>query len=147
MILRPDHINIVVSDINQARDFFLQLGFTEIDRAQLTGAWIDSIVDLKNVDAEYIALEFPGSATRLELIHYSSPQSSTDPNISQANQTGFRHLAFAVKDIDTEVARLKAKGVIFLSDITVFEKSGKKLVYFYGPDGILLEFAEYPERE
>lgn len=147
MILRPDHINIVVSDLNEAKSFFLQLGFIEIDSAKLTGEWISSIVGLDNVHAEYIGLEFPGSETRLELIHYTMPASSIDPGISQANQTGFRHLAFAVDDIDSEITRLKKLGVRFLSDVHIFEKSGKKLIYFYGPDGILLEFAEYRKTE
>jgi catechol 2,3-dioxygenase-like lactoylglutathione lyase family enzyme len=40
---------------------------------------------------------------------------------------------------------MKAIGIEFRSDIQTWEQSGKKIVYFYGPDGILLEFAEYPD--
>ncbi len=147
MILRPDHINIVVSNLREAEQFFLRLGFREIDRACLTGEWISSIVGLENVEADYIALEFPGSSTRLELIHYDSPKSNTAPDIGRANSTGFRHLAFAVDNIEEEVRKLKKTGIRFLSDIHVYEKSGKKLVYFHGPDNILLELAEYPEKQ
>ncbi|WP_457577004.1 VOC family protein [Desulfomarina sp.] len=146
MILRPDHINIVVSNLREAEQFFLQLGFREIDRAHLTGEWISSIVGLENVEADYIALEFPGSSTRLELIHYDSPESNTAPDIGRANSTGFRHLAFAVDNIEEEVRKLEQNGIRFLSDVHVYQKSGKKLVYFHGPDNILLELAEYPEK-
>jgi catechol 2,3-dioxygenase-like lactoylglutathione lyase family enzyme len=144
MILRPDHINIVVSNLLEAEQFFLQLGFRKIDSAHLTGEWISSIVGLENVEADYVALEFPGSTTRLELIHYSRPKSTADPGIGRANSIGFRHLAFTVDNIEEEVEKLKKSGIRFLSNVHVYEKSGKKLVYFHGPDNILLELAEYP---
>jgi hypothetical protein len=34
--------------------------------------------------------------------------------------------------------------VAFLSPVLTWAKTGKRLVYLYGPDGILLELAEYP---
>ena len=48
-------------------------------------------------------------------------------------------------DIEAEVLRLQAHGVQFISPVQTWAKTGKKLVYFYGPDGILLELARYPE--
>jgi glyoxylase I family protein len=56
-----------------------------------------------------------------------------------------RHLAFAVTDIDATVARLAEHGVTFLSPVQTWQHTGKRLVYCYGPDGILLELAEYPQ--
>jgi catechol 2,3-dioxygenase-like lactoylglutathione lyase family enzyme len=38
-------------------------------------------------------------------------------------------------------------GVLFLSPVRTWEKTGKRLVYFHGPDGILMELAQYPEEE
>lgn len=142
---RLDHINIVVSDLDAAAGFFRLLGFVEEDRAELGGAWISAIVGLPGVRAEYIALRLPGSATRLELIAYRHPPSPASADAARANRIGFRHLALAVDDIDAEVARLKAAGVEFLSAVQTFPASGKKLVYFLGPDRILLELAEYPQ--
>lgn len=147
MLERLDHINIVVSRLEEAREFFLRLGFVERDQAELAGDWISAIVGLKDVQARYVALELPGSVTRVELIEYLSPPTEADPAIGRANRLGFRHLAFAVPDIEAEVARLQAEGISFLSEIKTFAKTGKKLVYFYGPDSILLELAEYPKRD
>ena len=65
--------------------------------------------------------------------------------MGKANQIGVRHIAFAVDDIEVEVERIKARGVRFISGIQTWEQTGKKLVYFYGPDGILLELAQYPK--
>ena len=81
------------------------------------------------------------------LIEYKSPKSERDPRLGKSNQIGLRHLAFAVDDIETEVRRLTEAGIEFMSSVRTYEKSGKKLVYFHGPDGILLELAEYPKGE
>ena len=45
-----------------------------------------------------------------------------------------RHLAFEVQDIEDEISRLRARGLEFLSDVFVYEKLRKKLVYFYVPE-------------
>ena len=143
MIKRMDHINVVVSDIALAKSFFLDLGFEEIDRASLSGDMFSKVVGLANIDADYVALALPGAKTKLELIQYINPRGAKDPFLGQANQLGVRHIAFEVDDIQAEVERMKAKGVHFQSDIQTWEKSGKQLVYFLGPDGILLEMAQY----
>lgn len=145
MIQRLDHINIVVSNLEAAREFFLTFGFIELDQAELSGDWISAIVGLDDVRARYVALHLPGSSTNLELIQYLSPPSGQDPATGRANQIGFRHLAFAVDNIADEIERLRQAGVTFLSEVKTFAKTGKKLVYFYGPDSILLELAEYPQ--
>ena len=146
MLSKLDHIHIVVSNLQKAKDFFLNLGFKEVGSSRISGDRFSLVAGLPNFDAEFVALSLPGSTTNLELIQYYSPPGGRDPELSRPNQLGFRHMAFAVDDIEAEVDRLKAKGVAFLSNIQVWEKTGKKLVYFYGPDGILLEFAQYPKQ-
>jgi hypothetical protein len=47
--------------------------------------------------------------------------------------------------IDQTVAFLKQKGIEPLSAIQEYAKLSKKLVYFHGPEGILLELAQYGE--
>jgi catechol 2,3-dioxygenase-like lactoylglutathione lyase family enzyme len=145
MINKLDHINIVVSNLREAQDFFLNLGFKEVISSRISGERFSIISGLPDFDAKFVGLSLPGSATNVELIQYYSPAGGKDPKLNKPNQLGFRHMAFAVDDIEAEVARLKAKGVEFQSDIQVWEKTGKKLVYFYGPDGIILEFAQYPK--
>ncbi|MBW1931169.1 MAG: VOC family protein [Deltaproteobacteria bacterium] len=143
MIEGLDHINIVVSDLERAKRFFEMFGFTEIDASELRGEWISTIVKLKGVVARYVALALPASELRIELIKYENPASVKAPDLGKANKIGLRHLAFRVNDIEKEVERLKRNGVEFLSEVMVYKKLGKKLVYFCGPDGILLELAEY----
>ncbi len=83
----------------------------------------------------------------IELLHFSNPKPLSDPDCGYPNRIGFRHLAFSVKDIEQTVSRLKEFGVPFLSPVRTWEKTGKRLVYFHGPDGILLELAQYKKSE
>ena len=143
MLKSIDHINLVVSDLEQAKEFFTALGFSVEHEGELEGEWISDIVGLKNVQAKYSKLALPGSPTKLELIVYASPPSGCDLGISLTNQLGFRHIAFEVEDIERTVAELSSRGIEFMSPVQTYEPTQKKLVYFKGPDGILLELAQY----
>lgn len=144
MIQKIDHINIVVSNLDAATKFFLDLGFEKTTASRLGGQQMSTVTGLADIKARYIALSLPGADTHLELIQYFSPPGGKDSELQKANRIGLRHLAFSVDDIEAVVQMLKAKGVEFVSDIQTWEKTGKKLVYFYGPEGILLELAQYP---
>ena len=145
MIQRIDHINIVVSDLEGATRFFLNLGFEKMAASSLSGRQMSAVTGLADIEAEYVALSLPGADTHLELIQYLSPPGGKDPELSKANRLGFRHLAFSVDDIEAVVQMLKDKEVEFLSDIQTWKPTGKKPVYFYGPDDILFELAQYPQ--
>lgn len=143
MLKKINHINVVVSDLDEAKAFFVQLGFAVGDESELSGEWISSIVGLSNVSARYVTLKLPGTETNLELIEYINPHSERDINMGMANKMGFRHIAFEVENIDEIVQDFKDKGIKFISSIHAYPKTGKRLVYFWGPDGILLELAQY----
>ncbi len=143
MIKRIDHINLVVSDLRKAKDFFLLLDFEAEPESELSGKWISEVVGLQEVEAKYIALSHPGSTVKIELIHYISPQSDCTQMENKPNTIGLRHLAFAVDNIESTVTKLQAAGIKFMSDVKTYPATGKKIVYFSGPDGIILELAEY----
>lgn len=145
MIKKIDHINIVVKDLEKAKQFFLDLGFNcKTDHAELLeGHWVDQLTDLKKVKAFYYALTLPGSQTSLELLKYENPESADDPLVGDPNHIGFRHMAFEVEDIEVFVSQLISRKVKFISGIQEYKPTRKKLCYFYGPEGIVLEAAEY----
>lgn len=143
MVLRTDHLNIVVNDLEGAKKFFLLLGFSEGISSELDAAFLEKVTGITGAQGRFVALHHAGSDLSIELLKFDNG-SGCDESIGRADRIGFRHLAFAVSDIEAEVKRLQEHGVAFISPIQVWEKTGKKLVYFHGPDGILLEFAEYP---
>ncbi|HTK06554.1 MAG TPA: VOC family protein [Ktedonobacteraceae bacterium] len=142
MFKKIDHTGIVVSDLERAKEFFLALGFTVVRGGPLRGQWIDDVLQLPGVDAEYLALSLPDTQTNLELLQFHSPAGERESTPNRSNLLGIRHIAFAVTDIETIVADLKKKGITFFSDIKVYAGQ-KKLCYFLGIDGIILELAEY----
>lgn len=143
MIQKIDHINISVTNLKEATQFFTEiLDFKVVHEGTLEGHWIDQVVDLKNVKAKFVALSIPNTETNLELIEYLSPIGEKDSKIDRANQIGFRHMAFTVKNIESIVGKLKEHSVKFFSEIQVYNHQ-KKLCYFLGPDDIILELAEY----
>lgn len=56
-------------------------------------------------------------------------------------QRGFRHLGFAVKDIDERAAALRGQGVPFRMD-PKDAYGNVRIAFFYDPDGVLLEFVQ-----
>jgi len=143
MIKKIDHINIVVSNLEKSTAFFVDLlGFKINNKGHLAGEWIDRVVGLNSVDADYVQLILPEAQTRLELIKYHHPESDRSKNIAKSNQIGFRHMALEVTDIEQVYHNLQQAGVKILSELQTYNGS-KKLCYFLGPDNIILELAEY----
>ncbi len=142
---RIDHINIVVKDLDQVKDFFLSLGFTQEDESNLEGNWISETVGLEEVAARYVKLTLPGDRVSVELLQFHHPPIIEISSHRLANTQGYRHVSYRVKEIEETVSFLKNRGINPLSPIQEYTKLSKKLVYFRGPEGILLELAQYPE--
>ena len=140
---RIDHVNIVVRDLERVKQFFVALGFEVRDQAELKGEWISKIVELNNVEAEYVKLAPPAGGTMLELIRYDNPPANEVPLVGDANTLGFRHMACEVGNMEEAIAALKELDIQPLSEVQEYAPAKKKLVYFRGPEGILLELAEY----
>lgn len=144
MLQKIDHINIVVTDLQVTTDFFVNLlGMKKVTGNRLTGSRVDAVVWLPWVDAEYIALEVPWTETKLELLKYYSPIWSKNPDIWKANSLGFRHMAFNVKGIEEYYEKIKEAWYEVFWELQWYAPGKKKLFYFYGPDQIILEMAEY----
>ncbi|GHO79615.1 glyoxalase [Ktedonobacter sp. SOSP1-85] len=142
MLKKIDHIGIVVADLASARDFFLALGFTAVRGGPLQGEWIDDVLQLSGVKAEYVALSLPETQTNIELLTFYAPEGSRESSPNKSNLMGIRHIALEVNNIESTIAALKKKGITFFSDIKIYN-GGKKLCYFWGIEGIILELAEY----
>lgn len=99
------------------------------------------MVGLDDVKVAFVMLRTPDGEANIELITFYSP--SVEGAIQQppANTLGIRHIAFAVKDIEAVVAKLKKNGAEPFSAIQQYEDS-YKLCYVRGPEGMIIELAE-----
>jgi len=155
MLESIDHVNLVVTDLKKMADFYTRaLGLKISKQVTISGGWIDRTVGLSGVDADVIYLDLP-SGPRVELLRYNSPAGEHPAGLEKSNTHGLRHMAFKVDDIDAMVARLKAAGVKFFSEVQLVPDSQvtyagglrKRLVYFHDPEGNLLELCEYKARD
>lgn len=141
MIKGIHHINIVVTDIEYAADFFQLIGFSVFERKDLSGEWIDTVTGLKGVSARYAGLKHPGVDTAVELLQYNTPAGERFYGISKANSIGIRHFAFQVENIEDDIRKLQDYGAEFFGPLQT-NPYGKKMIYLKGPEGIIVELAE-----
>lgn len=140
-IHRMEHVGIVVDDLAAAIEFFVELGLVLQGRGPVEGRWVDRIVGLEGVRADIAMMQTPDGHGGLELVEFHSPPSQADNRPAPANTPGIRHIAFAVKDIDAVVARLRARGGELVGEVGRYEDS-YRLCYVRGLQGIIVELVE-----
>ena len=60
---------------------------------------------------------------------------------SDVCSSDLRHLAFATRQIETDIAELKSQGVE-VEALRTDDYTGEKMVFFYDPDGLPIELHE-----
>ncbi len=98
---------------------------------------------IDGIEAEHVTMVLANASPRMEvqLLKYHHPDPIPDPNISNLTKLGYNHVCFTVDNIEAEVEKLTANGVEILNDIMDFHD--RKLVYFSGPEGVILELSEW----
>ena len=121
-----DHIAIISSDYQKAKDFYVdKLGFK-----------VKREVERKDRDDFIITLEAPNGILIELFIERNPPRRVTRPEAA-----GLRHLAFRVQDIEESVEKLNEKG-IETEEIRIDPQNGKRMTFFMDPDGLPLELHE-----
>jgi catechol 2,3-dioxygenase-like lactoylglutathione lyase family enzyme len=143
MVRHFDHVTVAVRDIEAAKRFFALLGFEEAIATVISGSTMADYMGVPGIEADHVTLVLPGASPRLEvqLLRYRQPAVPADPSVARLDKLGFNHVCFAVDDVVAEVARLEAAGVKRRNEIMDFH--GRKLVYVVGPEGIVVELAEW----
>ena len=124
MDLRPDHVGIIVSDLDRSKAFYSALGFTQ---------GVEHVSEEKTISFMRLG------ALEVELFAYAEPvPAPTD----DGRVLGFRHLALETDDIDADLAELKAAGLV-AADAAVRElPGGWRLLFFDDPDGVEIEIKQ-----
>jgi catechol 2,3-dioxygenase-like lactoylglutathione lyase family enzyme len=91
-----DHVGIVVDDLAAATEFFAELGLVLQGEGSVEGRWVDRIVGLEGVQADFAMMQTPDGNGRLELVKFHSPSNQGGNRHAPANTPGLRHVAFAV---------------------------------------------------
>jgi catechol 2,3-dioxygenase-like lactoylglutathione lyase family enzyme len=143
MLKHFDHVTIVVRDVDPAIRFFEQLGFRVDKDVVISGEVFADYMGVPGIEAQHITLDLPGAPTRTEiqLLHYRNTEIAADPTIADLSRPGFNHICFAVDDLNAEVERLRAAGVIVRTNVLDFHQ--RKLVFLTGPEGVTIELSEW----
>lgn len=137
-----DHIGVVVNDLEAAKQFFLDLGFTVMGEAdEKDSDLLDRVIGIKGAHSQVVFLQTPGGQTKLELTKLLNPAGEAKPAESVIYGHGYKHIALVVEGIDEIVADLKTKGMDIFVDIYNYQDV-YKLCYFRGPEGLIVELAE-----
>ncbi len=120
------HIAIIVSDYAVSRDFYVnKLGFPII-RENYRPERDDWKLDLQ-----------VNECTELEIFGVKNPP----PRVNRPEACGLRHLAFHVEDMEKTVSELAEKSIP-CEPIRTDTFTGKKMTFFFDPDGLPLELHE-----
>lgn len=142
MIRGVHHVSICTADIQKCIHFYRDLMGMTLDRVTPTMAGLkpfEVIVGLQGTKLE--SAQFNLGNLNMEVFCYHEPK----PRLGErrpANDIGIRHIAFDVKDIFAEYERLKAAGVEFISPPQHVPEGKCTSVYFYDPDGNIVEMQE-----
>ena len=124
-LTKVHHVAIIGTDYEKSKHFYVDLLGFEVIREIYREHRDDWKIDLRLADCE------------LELfIIKTAPKRPSYPEAA-----GLRHLAFAVESVDATVAELNALG-IETEPVRLDEVTGKKMTFFFDPDGLPLEIHE-----
>ena len=126
-----EHIGIAVKDLALANETYAKL----LGRPPYKSERVDS----ESVETSFFEI----GESKIELLQATSPDSAIAKSIEKRGD-GIHHIAFAVDDIEAEVARLIAEG---FTPISTAPKRGadNKLVFFFHPksaNGVLIELCQ-----
>ncbi len=126
-----EHIGIAVKDLKSSNALF----------AKLFGA---PHYKIEEVASEGVKTSFFQSGpNKIELLEATKPDSPIAKFIEKKGE-GIHHIAFAVEDIVSEIARLKLEGFVVLNE-TPKKGADNKIVAFLHPkstNGVLIELCQ-----
>ena len=90
------HVGIIVSDLDRSLRFYRDvLGFEVLEEVDLVaGEEVSTGVGLPDAQLSIVHLKAGDGPTRIELLHYLSPESRPLPHGSISNDIGVGHAAF-----------------------------------------------------
>ena len=119
------HIAVIGSDYEKSRHFYVDLLGFQVIRENYRAQRNDWKIDLQLDDLELELFIMKGCPRR--------------PSYPEAY--GLRHLAFHVESVEETVQELTARGIA-CEPIRTDEYTGKKMTFFFDPDGLPLEIHE-----
>lgn len=123
---RIHHVAVIVSDYAVSRDFYVNKLGLPVIRENYRPERDDWKLDLQL-----------GGGAELEIFGVKNPPR----RVNRPEACGLRHLAFHVEDVEETAAELARLGIP-CEPIRTDTFTGKKMTFFFDPDGLPLELHE-----
>lgn len=136
-----DNVGIVVESLDEAIDFFTEIGLTLEGRGMVEGEWAGRVTGLGDQRVEIAMMITPDGHSRLELSRFIAPATVSDHRTAPVNSLGYLRVMFTVADIDEMVERLGRRGAELVGEVVQYENA-YRLCYIRGPEGLLIGLAE-----
>lgn len=144
-----DAVALTVADLDRSRAFYTQvLDCTVEDEVELDGSAWEALRGVAPLRMRVARLRL--GEEHLELTQYLSPPGRPAPADARSNDRWFQHAAIVVADMDRAHARLRAQGVVPISNgpqrLPDWNPAagGIRAFYFRDPDGHPLELIWFP---
>lgn len=143
MIKNLGHVGLGVSNMERSLEFYRDfLGMEILVELDVTDDRIGRVIGVQNAKCKIAHLQL-GDAV-LELFEYSNQAGKNIANNTNQYDYGLIHIGFEVDDFHTHIKHLKERNITFLGEPVEF-RPDVWVVYFYGPDGEVVEFRQQPE--
>ena len=135
--LEAHHYGVTVTDLEEAVAFYRDvLGLDVLDRFSVSGEAFATGVGVADAGADFAHLD--AGDTRVELVAYDP--AGDDATAQSVNQSGAKHLGFAVDDLDGFYEDLPSD-VDTVSDPQT-TASGTRILFLRDPEDNLVEIVE-----
>lgn len=138
---RMDNVGIVVANLDEAIDFFRELGLELEGRATIEGEWAGRVTGLGDQRVEIAMMRTLDGHGRLELSRFLAPPVVADHRKAPVNALGYLRVMFAVDDLDETLDRLRQRGAQLVGEVVQY-KDVYRLCYIRGPEGLLIGLAQ-----
>jgi catechol 2,3-dioxygenase-like lactoylglutathione lyase family enzyme len=138
---RMDNVGIVVDDLEEAIDFFRELGLELEGRAMIEGEWAGRVTGLGDQHVEIAMMRTPDGHSRLELSRFLAPPVVADHRNAPVNALGYLRVMFTVEDIDETLEGLRQRGAQLVGELVQYQDT-YRLCYIRGPGGLLIGLAQ-----
>ncbi|MEO5946894.1 MAG: VOC family protein [Chitinophagaceae bacterium] len=140
-LMEMHNVGIVVESLDNAIEFFTEIGLALEGRMMVEGEWAGRVTGLGNQSAEIAMMVTPDGHSRLELSQFLTPKTIADHRNAPVNSFGYLRVMFRVDNLDELLIRLEKQGAKVVGEVVQFGEM-YRLCYIRGTEGLLVGLAE-----
>ena len=140
-LMEMHNVGIVVESLDNAIEFFTEIGLTLEGRMMVEGEWAGQVTGLGDQSVEVAMMVTPDGHSRLELSQFLHPKTIADHRTNPVNSLGYLRVMFRVDNLDELLGRLEKHGAKVVDEVVQFGDV-YRLCYIRGVEGLLIGLAE-----